>query len=144
VDESALTGESVPVTKTYGSSVFAGTRCLHGTISISVRRLAAENSISSMVTAVTAASASGSRYQDQADRVAGALLYVALTAASISFLVWLFVGRFVRDYPWSQSVVDAVTYAISVMAVSCPCPLILAVSVRLMQNTGSCPPARTG
>lgn len=130
IDESAITGESVPVTRTTGQSVHAGTTVVGGggSLEVSVLRLVSENSLASVIRAVMDAQGSGSRFADLADRLAAFLLPLASAVALASFLVWLFVSHYVRKQLWGRSVIDAVSYAIAVMAVSCPCALTLAVS----------------
>lgn len=128
VDESAVTGESVPVVRGPGQTVHAGTTVITGSIDVSVSRLVGENSLASVIRAVMDAQSTSSAFADLADRVAGWLLPIASFTALASFIVWLFVMRYVRHRPWGASVIEAVNYAIAVMAVSCPCALTLAVS----------------
>lgn len=128
VDESAVTGESVPVIRGPGQTVHTGTTVLNGEIDIAVSRLTSENSLASVIHAVMDAQSSNSRFSDLADRVAAWLLPIASFTAFASFIVWLFALRYVRHKPWGNAVLEAVTYAIAVMAVSCPCALTLAVS----------------
>jgi P-type E1-E2 ATPase len=126
-DESSLTGESVPVAKSPGSSLTAGTKLQDGQLDIVVTRLIPENSISTIVDAVSSSS-TGSEYQDLADRVAGWLLPVAGVCCLAAFLGWMFVERFRRDRNWGEAVISGVGYAIAIAAVSCPCALAIAVS----------------
>jgi P-type E1-E2 ATPase len=127
VDESSLTGESVPVAKSPGSSLTAGTKLQDGQLDIVVTRLIPENSISTIVDAVSSSS-TGSEYQDLADRMAGWLLPIAGVCCLAAFLGWMFVERFRRDQNWGEAVISGVGYAIAIAAVSCPCALAIAVS----------------
>jgi len=127
VDESSLTGESVPVAKSPGSSLTAGTKLQDGQLDIAVTRLIPENSVSTIVDAVSSSS-TGSEYQDLADRMAGWLLPIAGICCLAAFLGWMFVERFRRGQSWGEAVISGVGYAIAIAAVSCPCALAIAVS----------------
>jgi P-type E1-E2 ATPase len=127
VDESSLTGESVPVAKSPGSSLTAGTKLQDGQLDIAVTRLIPENSISTIVDAVSSSS-TGSEYQDLADRMAGWLLPVAGACCLAAFIGWMLVERLRRDQNWGEAVISGVGYAIAIAAVSCPCALAIAVS----------------
>jgi Cu2+-exporting ATPase len=128
LDEATMTGESLPVTRTTGSTAMAGTTVLQGTIDICVTRLTCNNSLSSMVQALSRAQNSTSKYQDFADRMASILLPIASGIAIASCVIWLLVSHYVRDRTWADSAVEGVRYLIAVMAVACPCALALAVS----------------
>lgn len=125
-DESSLTGESVPVAKSSGSSMTAGTTLQEGQLDIAVTRLIPENSISTIVDAVSSSS-TGSEYQDLADRMAGWLLAIAGVCCLAAFLGWMFVERFRKGQGWGEAVISGVGYAIAIAAVSCPCALAIAV-----------------
>ena len=128
LDESAITGESVPVIKTVGDVVASGNTVIDGTLDILVTHLVHENSIASMKIAVESAHGSDAKFADLADTFASYLLPIAAVCALISFIVWMLVNRFIRGQSWGTSVVDGITYAITILAVSCPCALALSVS----------------
>jgi len=105
----------------------AGTKLRDGQLDIAVTRLIPENSVSTIVDAVSSSS-TGSEYQDLADRMAGWLLPIAGICCLAAFLGWMFVKRFRRGQSWGEAVISGVGYAIAIAAVSCPCALAIAVS----------------
>jgi heavy metal translocating P-type ATPase len=125
VDESMVTGEAVPVQKSPGSSVIAGSINGSGALLVRLSNLPGHNTISEIATLVDEAKFSKPRLQDLADRVAGYFVPVVLALTVITFVVWIAVGKFIRHQ--ASAVVPAVTYAISVLIVSCPCAIGLAV-----------------
>jgi Cu2+-exporting ATPase len=127
IEESSATGESIPVLKRPGDLVRAGTLNLDGILDVQITSLVHENSLAKVTALVNEAQASRSRFQDLANRLSAIILPVATVVALTSFLVWLLVNRVGRKHSWLDSAVDAITYAIAVMAVSCPCALGLAV-----------------
>jgi len=127
VDESSLTGESVPVVKSMGSSLTAGTKLIDGQLDIAVTHLIPENSISTIMDAVSSSS-TGSEYQDLADRMAGWLLPIAGICCLAAFIGWMLVERLRKGQTWGEAVISGVGYAIAIAAVSCPCALAIAVS----------------
>ena len=132
-DESSLTGESVPVAKAPGSSLTAGTRLQDGDIDIAVTRLMPENSISTIVDAVSSSS-TGSDYQELADRMAGWLLPIAGACCLSAFIGWMLVERLRRGQNWGEAVISGVGYAIAIAAVSCPCALAIAVNQKVNRS----------
>jgi cation transport ATPase len=129
LDESAISGESTPVVKTTGNVIPAGNTLVDGSIDITVTHLVHENSVASMKTAVQSAQSSDAKFADLADKFASYLLPCATAAALVALLVWTMINRFVRGSSWGAAVVEGVTYAIAVLAVSCPCALALAVRI---------------
>ena len=120
IDESAVTGESLPVIKQFGSTVLAGTVNLEGQLDVQVTKLLHQNSLASVISLVESAQSARTQLQDIADRISAVMLPVASLSSIIAFVAWLLVNRMVRDRSWSSSAVDALTYAIAIMAVSCP------------------------
>ena len=127
-DESSVTGESAAVPKEAGSRVIAGTLNLGGTLDVQVTRLVHENSLAYITTIVKQAGSSRSPIQDLSDQLSAVILPVAAISAFIAFLIWVFVRRYVRHESVTSSSVDALTYAIAILVISCPCAIGLAVS----------------
>lgn len=136
VDESMITGESFPVTKEPGASVIAGTTNGSGTLVVRLTRLPGKNTITDIAKLVEDATSSRPRVQEIADKVAGWFLPVVLTIAAVVFIVWTVVGVKVRNQTSGESVATAITYAVAVLAVSCPCGIGLAVPMVLVVANG--------
>lgn len=127
VDESALTGESVPVDKRAGDGVYTGTVNLSGRLLCRADQVGADTALSRIIDRVTAASASKAPIARLADRVSGVFVPVVMAIALVSFLVWLFSGA---------SFGTALSRGIAVLVVSCPCALGLATPVAIMVGNG--------
>jgi P-type Cu2+ transporter len=133
VDESMLTGESVPVTKSAGSEVIGGAVNGEGALVVAVRRTGADSFLSQVIDLVREAQESKSKTQDLADRAAMWLTLVALGGGATTFGVWMALGK-----PLSFAMERAVT----VMVIACPhalglaIPLVVAVSTSLGANHG--------
>lgn len=127
-DESSVTGESVAVAKQPGSRLIAGTLNLGGTLDVQVTQLTYENSLSRITALVRQAQSSRSPIQDLSDRLAAVVLPVAMVSACLAFVVWVLVGLYGRHQSATSSSVNALTYAIAILVISCPCAIGLAVS----------------
>jgi Cu2+-exporting ATPase len=127
VDESMLTGESRPIEKYAKSSIIAGTINGSGTLIARVTRLPGDNTISLIAAMVDEAKLSKPHLQELADKVSSYFVPVILALAIVTFLVWIAVGISMQAKPGSEAVVQAITYAITVLIVSCPCAIGLAV-----------------
>ncbi|KZT07545.1 heavy metal translocatin [Laetiporus sulphureus 93-53] len=132
VDESMMTGESRPVEKTAGSNVIAGTLNGSGILYIEVERLPGDNTISDIAEMVDDARFSRAKVQATVDRICGWFVPVVLSIAIVTFLVWLAVGLAVRKRSGGEAAVTALTYAIAVLAISCPCAIGLAVPMVIL------------
>ncbi|POR33533.1 P-type cation-transporting ATPase [Tolypocladium paradoxum] len=136
VDESMLTGESVPVSKEEGDAVIAGTVNGTGTIVARLTRLPGKNTVTDIAQLVEEAANSKPRLQDVADRVAGWFVPIVTSVAVIVIIVWVVVGLKARNYTTGKAIADAITYAVATLAVSCPCALGLAVPMVLVVAGG--------
>ncbi|TFB02364.1 P-type cation-transporting ATPase [Trichoderma ghanense] len=136
VDESMMTGESIPVEKYAGSSVIAGTVNGSGMLHVRLTRLPGDNTISAVAGMVDEAKLSKPRIQAVADRVASYFVPAVVTITIAVFSIWIAVGIRVRGLPGNEATIQAVTYAITVLIVSCPCAIGLAVPMVVVIASG--------
>ncbi|PPJ57923.1 hypothetical protein CBER1_09852 [Cercospora berteroae] len=136
VDESMYTGESEPVTKLEGDAVIAGTINGGTILDVKIMRLPNSNSISDIKNLVQDALGAKPRVQDLADKVASWFIPVVCTISLITFGIWVAVALTVRDETGGGAVGTAITYAIAVLAIACPCALGLAVPMVLVVAGG--------
>lgn len=132
VDESVVTGESVPVAKGVGSAVVAGTVTGEGALVVRLVRLPGSGTVAEIAGLVEDALRSKPRVQDVADRVAGWFVWVVLGVAAVVLCVWVVVAISVRGEEGAKVADTALSYCIAVLAVSCPCALGLAVPMVLV------------
>ncbi|PFH61476.1 hypothetical protein XA68_17307 [Ophiocordyceps unilateralis] len=136
VDESIITGESLPVTKKPGDMVIAGTVNGSGMLRARLRRLPGKNTVTDIARLVEEAASSRPKIQETADGVASWFVPVVTAIALIVIIVWIVVGLKVRGYGAGEAVANAMTYAVATLAVSCPCALGLAVPMVLVVAGG--------
>ncbi|KAM9876952.1 hypothetical protein VD0002_g4164 [Verticillium dahliae] len=132
VDESMLTGESIPVPKQSGDYVIAGTVNGDGVITARLTRLPGKNTVTDIAEMVEEATNSKPKIQDLANKVASWFVPVVSAIAVLVVIIWVVVGLRVRNEKTGKAVADAITYAVAVLAVSCPCALGLAVPMVLV------------
>ncbi|KAG8526712.1 uncharacterized protein KY384_008141 [Bacidia gigantensis] len=127
VDESHITGEAMPVEKRKGSKLVAGSVNGSGPLTARLTRLPGENTISEIAAMVDAAKFSKPQIQQLADKVASIFVPVIVVLALMTFAVWIVLGVVLQHKSRSDAVVQAMIYAITVLIVSCPCAIGLAV-----------------
>ena len=127
VDESALTGESVPVDKTEGDNVSAATINRSGFIKCRAEKVGEDTTLAQIIRMVSESAGSKAPIARIADKVSGIFVPAVLVIAAVVFAVWLALGVHVGG---------ALTRAISVLVVSCPCALGLATPVAIMVGNG--------
>ena len=136
VDESIISGESLPVKKGPGLSVIAGTVNGPGALIAQLTRLPGKNTVTDIASLVEEASRCKPRIQDLADRVASYFVPIVSAVAVIVLVTWTLVSLLVRHTSGTKAVVHAMTYTVAVLAVSCPCALGLAVPMVLVVAAG--------
>jgi Cu2+-exporting ATPase len=119
----------VPLPKKVGKVVKAGSTLVNGSLDVQTTTLISENSLAAVANLVERAQASRTRFQDLADRIAAKLLPIALCVSVLAGIVWGVASRYASNESPSDSAVTGITYAIAVMAVSCPCAIGLAVCI---------------
>jgi len=128
-DESMLTGESVPVAKRNGETVYAGTILISGTILYRAKTVGNETVLAGIIKTVKSATASKPRVQRMADQVSSVFVPTVLVIACITFLVWFFVGP-------APVLANSLLAFVSVLIVACPCAMGLATPTAVMVSTG--------
>ncbi|KAI1767738.1 heavy metal translocatin [Hypoxylon sp. FL1150] len=136
VDESMLTGESRPVEKKPGSIIIAGSLNGSGTITARLTKLPGENTISTIAGMVDDAKLTKPKIQDLADHVASYFAPVIVSLTTVVFIIWVAVGIRVQGKSGSEAVTQAITYGITVLIVSCPCAIGLAVPMVIVIACG--------
>lgn len=127
VDQSALTGESVPVEKQPGDTVAAATINTEGYLEFRADKVGQDTTLAQVIRMVEEAGGSKAPIARLADKIAGVFVPVVMAIAAITFVIWMIAG---------QSLEFSLTCAISVLVISCPCALGLATPVAIMVGTG--------
>ncbi|MHB8627429.1 MAG: heavy metal translocating P-type ATPase [Aggregatilineales bacterium] len=128
VDESMLTGESLPVNKSAGASVIGATVNKQGRLTIRADKVGAETALAQIVRLVEQAQGSKAPIQRVADQVASVFVPAVLVIATLTFLGWLVIGH--------VGFTVALVNAVAVMVIACPCALGLATPTAIMAGTG--------
>ena len=127
IDESALTGESIPVDKELGDSVYAATINQSGYIVCQATKVGQDTTLSQIIQMVSDAAATKAPIAKVADKVSGVFVPTVMGIALVTFIVWLLTG---------QTFGFSLARAISVLVISCPCALGLATPVAIMVGNG--------
>ncbi len=127
VDESAITGESIPVDKSAGDAITAATINQSGFLTCQASRVGEDTTLSQIIQMVSDAAATKAPIAKIADKVSGIFVPIVIAIALVTFAAWMAVG---------QTVGYALARAISVLVISCPCALGLATPVAIMVGSG--------
>lgn len=127
VDESAITGESVPVSKNLGDRVTSGTIFQSGYMTFEADKVGEDTTLSQIIKLVEEAASSKAPISKLADKVAGIFVPAVMGIALLTFAIWMFAG---------QNFEFALARAITVLVISCPCALGLATPTAIMVGTG--------
>ena len=128
VDESMLTGESMPVDKKPGDEVAGATINLNGYFKFEASRVGRDTALSQVIRLVEKAQGSKAPVQRLADKVAGVFVPIVISIALITFIIWY--------YAAGQSFIFSLTSFIAVLVIACPCALGLATPTAIMVGTG--------
>lgn len=127
IDQSAVTGESVPVDLTVGDKVISGTINVNGNFILKATQVGEESTLARIISLVEDASSSKAPAQRLADKIAAIFVPVVIVIAIIAFAVWMFIGK---GFEFAFSI------GVSVLVISCPCALGLATPCAIMIGTG--------
>lgn len=129
VDESMLTGESIPVEKTSGDDIIGATMNQNGTVQLKVTKTGEDTALAGIIKVVEAAQGNKAPIQRMADIISGYFVPIVIGIALVTFLVWYF-------FVDSGNMEPALVAAISVLVIACPCALGLATPTSIMVGTG--------
>jgi Cu2+-exporting ATPase len=129
IDESMISGEAIPIEKTKGSNVFAGTINQKGALRVIANKIGDETLLSQIIKLVEQAQSSKPAIQKMADKVAGIFVPIVIGLSILTFILWYFLGP---EPPLTYSLLSLIT----VLIIACPCALGLATPTALMVGIG--------
>ncbi len=135
VDESNLTGESVPVDKLLGSLVFAGTQNFQGLLKIQVEKDVKDTALAHIMAIVEGAQNSKAPIERIADRISGYFVYIVLVIAAITFASWMLFGP--SFFGATTALALAISTTMAVLVIACPCSLGLATPTAIITGVGT-------
>ena len=127
IDQSAITGESIPVEKGVGDSVISATINKNGSFKFTASKVGEETTLAQIIKMVDEASGSKAPIARLADRISGIFVPIVMLIAVVTAVIWGVLGK---DFEF------ALNCAVSVLVISCPCALGLATPVAIMVGTG--------
>lgn len=128
IDESMITGESMPISKTIGSKVIGATVNQSGALTVRVEKVGSETMLAQIITLVQEAQGSKAPIQDFADKVSAVFVPVVLAIATLTFVFWFVII--------GSDFTSALNYFVAVVVISCPCALGLATPTALVTGIG--------
>lgn len=129
IDESSITGESLPVEKKKGDKVFAGTINQKGTLTLIAQKVGSETVLAQIIKMVRLAQGSRAPVQKLVDRIAGIFVPVVMGVAILTFALWMIFGG-------ANALTHAVLSTVTVLVIACPCALGLATPTAIMVGIG--------
>lgn len=129
VDESMITGEPVPVEKTKGAEVFAGTVNQKGSFQFIAKKVGGETLLSQIIKMVQQAQGSKAPVQKLVDKIAGIFVPIVMVIAIVTFITWMLVGG-------DDAFTHALLTSVAVLVIACPCALGLATPTAIMVGIG--------
>ena len=145
VDESMITGESIPVEKTPGDQLVGATINQHGLLQMRATKVGADTVLAQIIRMVEQAQGSKAPIQRLADTIAGIFVPVVLVIAALTFIGWVVIGQTIgipvsgmsmTDTSGGNTWITAIVAAVAVLVVACPCALGLATPTAIMVGTG--------
>jgi P-type Cu+ transporter len=141
VDESMLTGESLPVNKTIGSEVIGSTINAQGVLHVKATKVGADTTLSKIISFVEQAQGSKAPIQGMADKISSVFVPIVIVIAVLDFIIWFGLLQFgIVPQTWlpmgTNNFVFAMLLAVSVLVIACPCALGLATPTAIMVGTG--------
>jgi len=128
LDESSLTGESLPIFKNVGDKVISGTINTNGSLLFKCEKIGKDTTLNKIIALVQQASSSKAKISKLVDKISLIFVPIVILISLISFAVWIFISNYNFDLSFN--------FAISVLVISCPCALGLATPVAIMVGTG--------
>jgi Cu2+-exporting ATPase/Cu+-exporting ATPase len=135
IDESNLTGESVPVDKISGDMVFAGTQNFQGLLKVQVEKDAKDTALAHIIKIVDEAQNSKAPIEKIADRISGYFVYVVLVLAVITFASWMIFAP--GTFGMAKAFAFALSTTMAVLVIACPCSLGLATPTAIITGVGT-------
>lgn len=129
VDESALTGESIPVEKQEGDNLISASMNKNGSLEMRATKVGKDTTLSQIINLVENAGATKAPIARMADKVSGVFVPIVMTISLLTILIWMIVGK---DFSFALSL------GVAVLVISCPCALGLATPVAITVATGRC------
>lgn len=134
IDESNLTGESIPVDKGIEDVVFAGTQNFQGVLHIRVTKDPKDTTLSNIIRIVENAQNSKAPVEKMADRISGVFVYVVVVLAVVAFIAWIIFGA--QTFGYSKALAYALQAFMAVLVIACPCSLGLATPTAIIAGVG--------